>query len=160
MARNQVQFQKGLSEVGFDEMYGSETQCHAALVKWRWPDGFACPGCNGADHCVVTRGARRLFQCNACRKQTSVKAGTIFASSKLSLRVWFKTIYLITQSKKGISSIELGRRLGVTQTAAWMMKHKLAQVMLQRNASKRLERNPLRLSHSRKPGRNSHIRWV
>ncbi len=56
------------------------------------------------DHCVVTRGARRLFQCNACRKQTSVKAGTIFASSKLPLRIWFKTIYLVTQSKKGISS--------------------------------------------------------
>lgn len=139
MARNQVQFQKGLSEAGFDEMYGSEEQCHAALVKWRWPGGFECPGCGGVDHCVVTRGARRLFQCNACRKQTSVRAGTIFASSKLTLRIWFKTIYLITQSKKGISSIELGRRLGVTQTAAWMMKHKLAQVMLERNASKRLK---------------------
>ena len=90
---------------------------------------------------MVTRGARRLFQCNACRKQTSVKAGTIFASSKLPLRIWFKAIYLVTQSKKGISSIELGRRLGVTQTAAWMMKHKLAQVMLERNASKRLKGN-------------------
>src|SRR5208282_1176053 len=89
----------------------------------------------------LRRGARRLFQCNACRKQTSVKAGTIFASSKLPLRIWFKTIYLVTQSKKGISSIELGRRLGVTQTAAWMMKHKLAQVMLERNASKRLKGN-------------------
>src|SRR5271157_1548861 len=141
MARNQVQFQKGLSEASFAEIYGTEEQCHAALVKWRWPNGFECPGCKGADHCVVTRGARRLFQCNACRKQTSVKAGTIFASSKLPLRVWFKTIYLVTQSKKGIASIELGRRLGVTQTAAWMMKHKLAQVMLERNASKRLKGN-------------------
>src|SRR5208282_5948265 len=73
MARNQVQFQKGLSEASFAEIYGTEEQCHAALVKWRWPNGFECPGCNGADHCVVTRGARRLFQCNACRKQTSVK---------------------------------------------------------------------------------------
>ena len=141
MARNQVQFQKGLSEAGFAEIYGTEEQCHAALVKWRWPNGFECPGCNGADHCVVTRSARRLFQCNACRKQTSVKAGTIFASSKLPLRIWFKTIYLVTQSKRGISSIELGRRLGVTQTAAWMMKHKLAQVMIERNASKRLKGN-------------------
>src|SRR5271166_806610 len=141
MARNQVQFQKGLSEASFAEIYGTEEQCHAALVKWRWPNGFECPGCNGADHCVVTRGARRLFQCNACRKQTSVKAGTIFASSKLPLRIWFKTIYLVTQSKRGISSIELGRRLGVTQTAAWMMKHKLAQVMIERNASKRLKGN-------------------
>ena len=95
MARNQVQFQKGLSEASFAEIYGTEEQFHAALVKWRWPNGFECPGCKGADHCVVTRGARRLFQCNACRKQTSVKAGTIFASSKLPLRIWFKTIYLV-----------------------------------------------------------------
>ena len=138
MARNQVQFEKGVSETRFAEIYGTEEQCHAALVKWRWPNGFECPGCNGAAHCLVTRGARRLFQCNACRKQTSVKAGTIFASSKLPLS---KTIYLVTQSKKGISSIELGRRLGVTHTAAWMMKHKLAQVMLERNASKHLKGN-------------------
>jgi transposase-like protein len=101
--------------------------------------GFECPDCGGPDHCIVTRGARRLFQCNACRKQTSVRAGTIFASSKLGLRIWFKAIYHVTQSKKGISSIELGRRLGITQTAAWMMKHKLGQVMLERNASKRLK---------------------
>ena len=139
MSRNMVQFQKGLSDARFDEMYGSEEQCHAALVQLRWPDGFECPDCRGHGHCLVNRGARRLFQCNACRKQTSVKAGTIFASSKLPLRIWFKAIFLLTQSKKGISSIELGCRLGVTQTTAWVMKHKLAQVMLERNASKRLK---------------------
>ena len=44
MARNQVQFQKGLSEARFAEIYGTEEQCHAALVKWRWPNGFECPG--------------------------------------------------------------------------------------------------------------------
>jgi transposase-like protein len=114
MARNMVQFQKGLSEAGFDKLFGSEEQCHVALVGWRWPDGFVCPECGAGGHCIVKRGARRLFQCNACRKQTSIKAGTIFASSKLSLRLWFKAIYLVTQSKKGISSIELARRLGVT----------------------------------------------
>ena len=103
MSRNMVQFQKGLSDARFDEMYGSEEQCHAALVQLRWPDGFECPDCRGHGHCLVNRGARRLFQCNACRKQTSVKAGTIFASSKLPLRIWFKAIFLLTQSKKGIS---------------------------------------------------------
>lgn len=138
MARNQVQFQKGLSEDNFEKSYGDEEQCHAALVKWRWPDGFECPDCGCRAHCIVTRGARKLFQCNACHKQTSVRAGTIFAASKLPLRIWFKAIYLLTQSKKGISSIELSRRLGVTQTAAWMMKHKLKQVMLERNSTKRL----------------------
>ncbi len=139
MARNQVQFQKGMSEAQFDEMYGSEALCHAALVQWRWPDGFECPCCGGRKHCIVKRGARSLYQCNACRKQTSITAGTIFASSKLPLRLWFKTMYLVTQSKKGISSIELGRRLGITQTAAWTLKHKLAQVMMERNAAKRLQ---------------------
>jgi transposase-like protein len=139
MARNKVQFQKGMSEAQFDELYGSEPLCHAALAQWRWPDGFECPGCDGRDHCIVKRGARSLYQCNACRKQTTVKAGTIFASSKLPLRTWFRTMYLVTQSKTGISSIELGRRLGVTQTTAWTLKHKLAQVMIERNATRRLK---------------------
>src|SRR3974390_2695490 len=74
-----------------------------------------------------------------CRKQTSVRAGTIFASSKLPLRIWFAAMYHLTQSKQGISSLELSRRLGITQNAAWKMKHKLAQVMVERNATKRLK---------------------
>jgi len=139
MARNKVQFQKGLSETEFTKAYGSEEQCHAALVKWRWPNGFECPDCGGKAHCVVTRGARKLFQCNACRKQTSVRAGTILAASKLPLRLWFAAMYHLTQTKQGISSLELARRLGITQNAAWKMKHKLAQVMLERNAAKRLK---------------------
>jgi len=138
MARNTVQFQKGMSEAQFEAVYGTEALCHAALVRRRWPEGFTCPGCEGRKHCIVKRGARMLYQCNACRKQTSITAGTIFASSKLPLRLWFKAMYLMTQSKKGISSIELGRRLGVTQTTAWTLKHKLAQVMIERNAAKRL----------------------
>jgi len=140
MPRNKVQLQKGLCETNFDAQYGSEERCHAALVKWRWPEGFECPDCDGKAHCVVTRGSRQLFQCNACRKQTSVRAGTIFAASKLPLRLWFKAMYHLTQSKQGMSSIELSRWLGITQTAAWKMKHKLAQqVMLERNATKRLK---------------------
>lgn len=139
MSRNKVQFQKGLSESAFDADYGSEEQCHASLVAWRWPEGFECPDCGGKAHCVVKRGTRKLFQCDACRKQTSVRAGTIFASSKLPLRVWFKAMYHLTQSKQGISGLELSRRLGITYNAAWKLKHKLAQVMLERNAKKRLK---------------------
>ncbi|MCC3246294.1 IS1595 family transposase [Methylocystis sp. WRRC1] len=139
MARNKVQFQKELSETEFNKAYGSEERCHAALVEWRWPNGFECPDCGGTAHCVVTRGARKLFQCNACRKQTSVRAGTIFASSKLPLRLWLAAMYHLTQTKQGISSLELSRRLGITQNAAWKMKHKLKQVMLERNAKKRLK---------------------
>ena len=137
MARNKVQFQKGLSEPEFERLYGSEEACRAALFKWRWPHGFACPQCGGAKHCVIE--GRGLFQCNNCRHQTSLTAGTIFAATKLALTTWFRAMYHVTQSKQGISSLELGRRLGVTQTTAWKIKNKLAQVMMERDAEKKLK---------------------
>ena len=136
MSRNSVQFQKGLSEPEFEHQYGTEAACREILFRWRWPNGFECPVCGGQRHSEVT--SRRLFQCTACRRQTSLIAGTIFAATKLPLRIWFRAIYHVTQSKQGISSIELGRRLGVTQTAAWTIKHKLAQVMLERDADRKL----------------------
>ncbi len=106
-------------------------------MRWRWPSGFVCPVCGGQDHSLVkTRG---LYQCTACRRQTSLIAGTIFAATKVPLGTWFRAMYHLTQSKGGISSIELGRRLGVTQTiTAWKIKHKLMQVMMERDATKRL----------------------
>jgi hypothetical protein len=136
VARNKVQFQKGLSETRFDELYGTEELCRAVVFCWRWPEGFICPGCGGREHCVVK--TRALYQCTACRRQTSLIAGSIFAATKLPLRVWFRAMYHLTQSKGGISSLELGRRLGVTQTTAWKIKHKLMQVMMERDAGKRL----------------------
>jgi transposase-like protein len=136
MARNKVQLQKGLSEVEFQQQFGTEEQCRAAIVASRWPDGFSCPECGSRKHSVVE--TRDLFQCSACRRQTSPIAGTIFASTKLPLCTWFRAIYHMTQTKQGISSIELGRRLGVTQTTAWKVKHKLAQVMMERDATKYL----------------------
>ena len=136
MARNRVQFQKELSEARFDELYGSEDRCREVVFRWRWPQGFVCPGCGGRNHCVIK--TRALYQCTSCRRQTSLMAGTIFASTKVPLRTWFRTMYHLTQSKGGISSLELGRRLGVTQTTAWKLKHKLMQVMMERDAGKRL----------------------
>jgi transposase-like protein len=136
MARNSVQFQKGLSEAGFEALYGTEEKCRAVLFTWRWPEGFVCPECGGREHCLVR--TRALYQCTACRRQTSLTAGTIFAATKVPLRTWFRAMYHVTQSKQGISSIELARRLGVTQTTAWTIKHKLAQVMLERDAGQRL----------------------
>ena len=136
MARNKVQFQKGLSEPAFELQYGTEEQCRAVVVASRWPNGFECPTCGEARHSMLK--CRELFQCTGCRRQTSLIAGTIFASTKLPLRLWFRAIYHLTQSKQGISSIELGRRLGVTQTTAWKIKHKLKQVMLERDGDKSL----------------------
>ena len=132
MAKNMVQFQKGLSEEAFEAQFGTEDKCWAHLVDWRWPKGFACPVCGGGKYSLIVVGRRRLFQCSQCRAQTSVTAGTIFASTKLPLKTWFRAIYHLTQGKGGISSVELSRRLGVTQTTAWNISHKLMQVMLER----------------------------
>ena len=137
MARNRIQFQKGLSEAHFVTLYGNEERCREAVARWRWPDGFRCPKCGGGEHCMV--GPRALYQCNACRRQTSLTAGTIFAATKVPLTTWFRAMYLITQTKQGISSIELGRRLGVTQTTAWKIKTKLAEVMRIAGEKERLE---------------------
>ena len=142
MARNMVQFQKGLSEADFRKLYGQEAQCLALVVAWRWPHGFDCPECGGCKHCVIKPSRsypRGLFQCNECKRQTSPIAGTIFASTKLPLKVWFRAMHHMTQTKQGISSIELGRRLGTTQTTAWKIKHKLAQVMMERDELKPLD---------------------
>jgi hypothetical protein len=76
---------------------------------------------------------RKLQQCHRCHHQTSVTAGTIFESTKLPLTLWFQGIYLMTQNKKGISTMSLHRHLGISYNAAWRMKHKLMQVMMERD---------------------------
>ena len=80
MAKNIVQFQKGMSEDAFESQFGTEEKCWAHLVQWRWPEGFVCPICGGSKYSLFILGRRRLFQCTQCRTQTSVTAGTIFAS--------------------------------------------------------------------------------
>jgi ribosomal protein L37AE/L43A len=96
MAGNAVQFQKGLSEPEFECLYGTEQQCRAVVIASRWRDGFVCPICGGRQHSMVK--SRDLFQCPACRHQTSPIAGTIFASTKLPLRTWFRAMYHLTQT--------------------------------------------------------------
>src|SRR5207237_2361053 len=70
MARNKVQFQKGLSEAQFATLYGTEDLCREVLTRWRWPSGFVCPVCGGKHHSIVK--TRALYQCTACRRQTSL----------------------------------------------------------------------------------------
>src|SRR6516225_1472698 len=137
MARNKVQFQRGLSDVEFERLYGTEEKCRAALFSWRWPEGFVCPACGASAHCELEK--RALWQCNACHTQTSLTAGTIFASTKLDLTVWFRAMFHMTQTKQGISALELSRRIDVSYNTAWAMHHKLRQVMLERNREKPLE---------------------
>src|SRR5512132_1372526 len=125
---------KGLSEVAFRERFGTEEACRTALFEMRWREGLTCPACGHHGLCALK--TRQLFQCNRCKKQVRLTAGTVFQDTKLPLTAWFIAIYHLTQSKGGISSIELARRLGVRQPTAWLMKHKLMRAMAEREAKK------------------------
>ena len=125
---------RGLSEAEFRERFGTEEACRKALFEMRWRDGLTCPGCGGRSFCRLR--TRELFQCNRCKRQVRLTAGTVFQDSKLPLTTWFAAIYHLTQAKNGVSSIELGRRLGVRQQTAWLMKHKLMRAMAAREATK------------------------
>lgn len=139
MPRNKVQFQKGLSFVEYCQRYGTEEQCHAELIAMRWPKGFVCPKCGGAKFSYTP--ARRIFQCSACRKQTSVRAGTIYHKSSTPLAKWFLAMHLVTSAKNDISSLELSRQIGVKWDTAWLIKQKLMEVMRQRNSIYKLGGN-------------------
>lgn len=136
MAMNRVQFQAGLSIPEFMARYGTEAQCASALAAQRWPEGFRCPGCGSAEHSTFERAGRRYWQCRDCRYQTTVIAGTIFEATKLPLTVWFLAMHLLTQAKNNVSALELKRHLGVCYRTAWLIKHKLLQVMVEREADR------------------------
>jgi len=136
MAKNQVQFQKGLSLPEFLKHYGTEEQCRGAVYGWRWPDGFRCPECGHTGFCEIA--GRGLYQCNGCHHQTSLISGTIFEYTKLPLTTWFLGMYLLTQPKNGTSVLELRRELGISYNAAWRLKHKLLQAMKERDDSQPL----------------------
>lgn len=138
MAMNRIQFQHGMSMTEFMQHYATEAQCRAALVAARWPAGFRCPRCRCERCSRHERDRQVLWQCYRCRHQTSLIAGTVFEASKLALSTWFLAMYLMTQSKNNISALSLKRHLGVSYKAAWLLKHKLMEVMAEREERRTL----------------------
>ena len=97
------------------------------LAQQRWNGKPVCPVCGNDKTYVTAKG----FRCadRKCDKKFTVKVGTIFESSKLPLRIWFGAIYLFTTSKKGISSLQLHRQLGITQKTAWFVLHRVREML-------------------------------
>jgi hypothetical protein len=118
---------RGLSEPEFQAAYGTEEQCRAAVEELRWPTGFVCPICGGRQGTWLS--TRPKIQCRSCRHQASSTAGTIFASTKLPLTSWFLAIRLISRAAEGVTSVELGRRLGIKQTNAWTLEQKVLRAV-------------------------------
>lgn len=103
----------------------------AYAVKLRWPDGvIVCPRCGAAKNSFIK--TRRLWFCYGCKKQFTIKVRTIFEDSPLGLDKWMTAFWMLANCKNGVSSHELGRTLGITQTSAWFMLQRIREVMADR----------------------------
>jgi transposase-like protein len=109
------------------EQFGSEEKCRDFLEDLRWPQGIQCPRCD--ERSISRIEKRKVFECNSCRYQFSVKSGTVFHDSHLPLWKWFLAVYLIGESKKGISANQLKRNLGVSYKTAWYLGHRIRSAM-------------------------------
>ena len=109
------------------DRYNSDDTCRTALERLRWPSGVACLRCGDMD--VNDLGKHNRWECRSCRYQFSVTAGTIMHDSHLPLRKWFLAIYLMCESKKGMSANQLKRTLGVSYKTAWYLCHRIREAM-------------------------------
>ena len=111
-----------------ERRFSSEEACAEYLATLRWPCGWICPRCAGADVWSIRRSRRR---CEKCRYEMSVTAGAILQDSHLPLTVWFRAMWQITSQKNGISALGLQRVLGLgSYKTAWAMLHKLRRAMV------------------------------
>ena len=109
-------------------VYADLDLCLDIVKQMRWPGGVPeCPACQGKK--LYWLAKVKKYKCAACRKQFSVKVGTIFEDSPLSLDKWFIAMWMVANCRNGISSYEIARDLGITQKSAWFMLHRIRLVM-------------------------------
>ena len=116
--------------VDFMNKYSTEKSCIDYLIGIRFKSGEYCPRCG--HHKIYKFSNGRTYKCAKCRKKFNIKTGTIFENSHIPLTTWFLGIYLLSADKKGISSLDLAEKLGVTQKTAWFMDHRIRQTYLQK----------------------------
>ena len=112
--------------------FHNEDEAFAYVEARVWPDGPVCPHCGGVERISKMQGKstrKGLYKCYQCRKPFTVRMGTIFESSKVPLQVWLMAIQLVAGSKKGISSHQLARTLGLTVKTAWFLSHRIREAM-------------------------------
>ncbi len=112
--------------------FHNEEAAYAYVEARIWPNGPTCPKCGGVERIGLMGGKSTrigLYKCYQCRSPFTVKIGTIFEASHVPMRLWLQAIYLIASSKKGFSSNQLHRTLGVTLKTAWFMSHRIREAM-------------------------------
>ncbi|CAN5369068.1 IS1595 family transposase [soil metagenome] len=118
--------------------FHDEAAAYAFLEARVWAKGRSCPHCGTLERSSKMEGASTrigVYKCYACRKQFSVKVGTVFESSHVKLHVWLQAVALLSSSKKGISANQLHRILGVSLKTAWFMGHRIREAMREGNLS-------------------------
>ena len=107
--------------------YGTDEHCRAYLTELRWPDGVACPKCQSKKISRIVE--RKQYDCDSCRYQFSALSGTMFHDTHLALTKWFFATYLICESKKGMSAMQIKRMLRVSYETAWYLCHRIRAAM-------------------------------
>src|SRR5215216_1013727 len=107
--------------------FSNEDVCVQFVARLRWPDGPICPRCGSPAYSFLS--TRRVWKSTDCKKQYSVKLGSIFEDSPLGLDKWLAAMWMIANSKNGVSSHEMGRALGITQKSAWFLLHRIRLAM-------------------------------
>ncbi|HTT84076.1 MAG TPA: IS1595 family transposase [Rhizomicrobium sp.] len=114
------------------KIYNDETAARRHLEKLQWPEGPVCPHCGVVNEATELKGESTrpgVYKCRPCQKPFSVTVGTVFEGSKIPLTKWLLATELLTSSKKGISSHQLHRMLGITYKSAWFMSHRIREAM-------------------------------
>jgi len=114
-----------LSTYTFRKAFPDESAAVAFIESVRWGDEPTCTHCGGKKHTL--RPERHGYFCSSCRKNFSVRVGTIFENSRMKLHQWLYAIYLLQTARKGISSLQLSKEIGITQKSSWFMLHRLRE---------------------------------
>lgn len=120
-----VELKKFTNLIELISYFKNEQICRNYLEKIRWDGNITCPYDDCGHDKVFKYSDRKTYKCAKCGKHFSVRVGTIFEDSKVPLQKWFAAIYLVTSHKKGVSSLQLHRDIGVTQKTAWFMLHRI-----------------------------------
>jgi transposase-like protein len=127
-----------LNLLEFQSKFIDELACEQHLIQMRWPEGFVCGKCKSKNAWYIQ--SRRTFQCKHCDHQESITANTMFHRSRTPLKEWFLAIYLICESKKGVSGLALARHLGMKdERRAYTLKNHIQKAMAERNQGYLLE---------------------
>ncbi len=118
---------EGITVMELADMFPDEKAATAWFESLIWPNGRHCPRCGNTETTEAAPSKKQPYWCGACRKGFSVRIGTAFERSKVSLRQWVFAIYLEMTSLKGVSSMKLHRDIGVTQKTAWFMLHRIRE---------------------------------